>query len=195
MIEELYSNEWVSLRRIVEPSLGINGYVYSHETRCSGKIVVVLPYRIMSDVNANVNIDDIVAGDSLHIEFLLRDEITPCWSVDVSQLSAITGSWEDTDDPLCRSAAVRELWEESGYLIADSEMISLGKSFASKSSDTVYYLYTVNLHGLKPTGDGRGDGSELEARASCRWMREDELFDLLDPQVHLAHNRLMHRLT
>jgi len=187
MIETLYSNKWLSLKCIVVPWEGITGYVYSHETRCDGKIVVVLPYRFRTGGDGDDHCGDI------RVEFLLTNEIVPCWDLATSPMSAITGGWEETDDQLCRATAVRELWEESGYLVADSALISLGRSFASKSSDTVYHLYTVELGDRDPTGDGCGDGSELEAKATCRWVGRDELLDSSDPQVHVAYNRLMRR--
>ena len=44
-ITTLKANSWLSLMEIKDPDKGINGYVYSHETRCQGQIVLVLPYR------------------------------------------------------------------------------------------------------------------------------------------------------
>lgn len=32
--ETLHGNEWLSLRVVRKPSAGVNGYVYSHESRC-----------------------------------------------------------------------------------------------------------------------------------------------------------------
>jgi len=58
MLKTLCENDWVSL-------LDLNGYVYSHETRCNGVIVAILPYR---------------RTEKGRLQFLLRREITPCWS-------------------------------------------------------------------------------------------------------------------
>ena len=43
--QTLHENDWVSLMVVRKPDAGVNGYVYSHETRCRGRIVAILPYR------------------------------------------------------------------------------------------------------------------------------------------------------
>lgn len=198
MIETLCDNEWLSLRRIVDKPRGVDGYVYSHETRCVGRIVVVLPFRVIADdpcEHATHDADRCRAsgGDEdpdVHIEVLLRDELVPCWFSDEPSLSAITGGWEPTDDLLCRSAAVRELFEEAGYRVDDADLVRLGVSRTSKSSDTMNFLYAVDLTEVEQTGDGRGDGSAVEAAATCRWVAANRASEVLDPQVHVVLNRL-----
>ena len=48
-IVTLCDNKLVSLMKIVYPEKGINGYVYSHETRCDGNIISIVPYRFIYD--------------------------------------------------------------------------------------------------------------------------------------------------
>ena len=172
--ETLHHNEWLALKVMRAPAQGVNGYVYSHESRCQGRIIAILPYR------------DTPTGR----QYLLRSEVTPCWSMHPT-LSALTGGYEGgaiADD------AVRELWEESGYRIAKTELIWLGQSFASKSADTVYELYTVDLTG-RTAETAPGDGSILEDEASCLWLDDGlALADVLDPQVAVMHLRLQHRI-
>jgi 8-oxo-dGTP pyrophosphatase MutT (NUDIX family) len=175
--EMLYHNRWVSLVKLVAPNYGVDGYVYSHETRCNGKVVAVLPYRVND------------SGPEPRLEVLLRDEITPCWSLDESQLSAITGGWEKGDDEDCRLTADRELWEEAGYRAP--HLFTLGTCRGTKSSDTVYHLFGVCLTGVPRTGDGHGDGSTLEARATCRWVTPEELaVRTVDPLASVLWLRL-----
>ncbi|MEK6880696.1 MAG: NUDIX hydrolase, partial [Nanoarchaeota archaeon] len=123
-IKTLYDNKWLSLKEIIEPG-EIKGYIYSHETRSDGKIIAILPYRI--DKNGKT-------------EYLLRSEITPAWG-EGDKISSITGGVED-DDHL--TTAQHELKEEGGYIVDKDELKYLGTSFGSKSSDTIYYLYTVD---------------------------------------------------
>lgn len=164
----LCEDPWVSLRVIRRPELGINGYTYSHETRCRGRIVAVLPYRTTPDGR----------------EFLVKSETTPCWGFE-QQLSAITGGFEGDIE----ADAVREVAEETGYTIAKADLIPLGESYASKSTDTVYTLYSVDLTGAEQ-GVATGDGSRLEAESGTHWLALTDLSSVMDPQVPTMCMRL-----
>lgn len=154
----LYNNEWLQLK-------DKNGYIYSHEVRCNGSIVLVLPYRVMGDSCA----------------FLVRDEVTPCWS-DGPTRSAITGGVESMDPG---EDAVREVKEESGYSILRSQLEFLGKCRASKSSDTYYFLYAVDVGELTPE-EAEGDGS-VNDKAPSVWVTGQELCQLEDAQAITAY--------
>ncbi|MEU1761173.1 NUDIX domain-containing protein [Micromonospora sp. NPDC005652] len=169
MIETLFDNEWLALRAVVDPERGISGYVYSHELRCQGRIVAVLPF----------------ADSAEGRRYLIRREVTPCWSLE-PELSAITGGYEGGD---IADDAVRELAEEAGYAITRDELIPLGDSYASKSSDTVYTLYAVDVTS-KEQGVAAGDGSRLEAEGSTVWLDRTRVAQVLDPQVSTMVLRL-----
>lgn len=168
-VADLHANSWVSLRIVRHPDVGVNGYVYSHESRCQGRIVAVLPFR------------DSERGR----EFLVKSEMTPCWGFD-QVLSAITGGYEGGD---IEDDAVREMLEETGYEITRDELIPLGTSYASKSADTVYSLFSVDLTG-REAGEMLGDGSRLEAESLAVWLDLDELAQVMDPQVAVMWMRL-----
>lgn len=158
----LHKTPWLDLRMVREPEAGIDGYIYSHESRSHGRIVAVLPFR------------DAPAGG----EWLVRREVTPCWSLDPT-FSAITGGYEGGD---IADDAVHEMAEETGYIVRREDLVPLGESYASKSADTIYSLFTVDLTG-RVAGDAPGDGSVLEAQGTAVWMTEQELVDIRDPQV------------
>jgi len=164
----LFDNPWLTLNKVVDPENGVNGYVYSHEKRCNGKIVSILPYR---------------KKDGKY-EYLLRKEITPCWSMDY-RISSITGGVEK-DDPI--ETAIHEIKEEAGYSVEIKELISLGICRGTKSSDTEYHLFGVDLTD-KIKGEATGDGSELEKNASCFWS--DSFVDVEDPLVFTAWYKLV----
>jgi predicted NUDIX family NTP pyrophosphohydrolase len=171
-IETLKENKWLSLKIMKYPEKGVHGYVYSHETRCDGKIVSILPYRIKYG----------------KIEYLLRREVTPCWGVDKQVISSITGGVEN-DDP--HTTVIHEILEEAGYDVTKEQLIPLGTSFGIKSSDTVYYYFSVNLTDMKREV-AKGDGSELEAQAEC--VRSKNIDGAVVPLLYTAYYLLQKEL-
>jgi 8-oxo-dGTP pyrophosphatase MutT (NUDIX family) len=122
----LLKNKWLSLKKLYGPT---GDYVFSHEERCQGRIVSILPY-----------VPDSVGQESYVIA---REEFTPPWSTTQLQLSSITGGVDEGEDPVV--AAARELFEETGMKAPVEEFKSLGTVRGAKSSDTLYYLYTVDV--------------------------------------------------
>lgn len=165
----------LALRKLVDTDNDVNGYFYSHESRCNGKIIALLPYRFVPE-------------QFNKLQLLVRNEVTPCWGTQ-RFLSSITGGYEGGDP---RDTAILEMKEEAGYDISSNNLISLGTSFASKSADTIYYLYSVNLAG-ETKGIVTTDGSVLEKKATCVWMSYQELLnsDIQDPQVYVLLTRLI----
>lgn len=161
MFEELFNNKWISLRKI-------GNYVYSHETRCNGKIVSILPWREIYDDYG-----------FLQNQFLMRLERTPCWTSSEPIRCTITGGVE-TDSPILD--AQREILEETGYDVPESALEPLGTSYGTKSSDTIYYLYTVDLTDYEQ-GEAKGDGGFLESMEGCEWVNASAIIDCKDPQA------------
>ena len=164
----LFDNPWVDLRLMRYPERGVNGYVYSHERRCNGQIVAVLPY--------------LRRGGTL--VYLLREEVTPCWGM-APALSALTGGVEDGQGP--RDCALTELREESGYVATLADLILLGTCRGTKSTDTTYHLFAVDVTTMEK-GPADGDGSELEAQA--RMVELTSIDGAVDPLVYVLAYRL-----
>lgn len=185
----LHQNKWVSLLKMVCPEKNVNGYVYTHETRCDGHIVSVLPFRFIT-VGLSSRIDGKYDQyEREELELLLRHEITPCWDVDRQIVSSITGGVgkELTPD----ETAVEEIEQEAGYVIETDDLIDLGTCFGVKSSDTIYHLFAVNLTDREKEMDALGDGSELERLAECRWHSEQDICEVEDPLVYANYVRLL----
>jgi 8-oxo-dGTP pyrophosphatase MutT (NUDIX family) len=174
-VETLHENEWLSLKKMVYPEANINGYVYSHETRCKGNVVSVLPIRLNPKAPRG-------------LEILVRKEVTPCWHPTKPMISSITGGCEDGSTPA--GDTCRELEEEAGYKVTPDMLISLGTIFGTKSTDTIYHLYTVDLTGIPQEGEGAGDGSELEALATCEWSSGP--MGAQDPFVYAIWTRMFY---
>lgn len=166
-IETIYSNKFVELRKISDPENGVDGYVFLHEMLGDG-IVSILPFK----------------KEKEKTRFLLRKEITPCWSMGYN-ISSITGKHDQKTPAL---TAVKELKEEAGYEISSNDLINLGACRGTKSCDTVFYLFSVDLTDKKE-GEATTDGSELEKNASCVWS--DSVSSSVDPLSYVSYYRLM----
>lgn len=165
--KNLGGDKWLEIREM-ENSLG--KYTYSHEIRCGGKIVSVLPYRR-------------VGKDAWEIG--IREEITPCWN-EAPSLSSVTGGLEGDEDPV--KAAKRELLEETGYDVEESKFKSLGTCRGTKSSDTIYYLFGVDLTGIdEPKEAPKGDGTKGDM-APFKWTDIND--SIVDPMVYVSYVRL-----
>jgi hypothetical protein len=169
-IETLCDNEWLSLKNIVYPERDINGYVFSHEKRCQGKIIVILPFKV---------------EERGMIMYLLRSEVTPCWHIEKPITSSITGGFEKEKG--LKKTVIMELKEEGGYTVKEEELIELGVCRGTKSCDTVYHLFSVNLT-TKKQREAKGDGSVLEAKAKCFWSLDLEGCE--DPLAYVCYYRL-----
>jgi 8-oxo-dGTP pyrophosphatase MutT (NUDIX family) len=141
---------WLHLRVASLSDLDVR-YEYAHIARSDGQTVAVLPYRDTSDGR----------------EYLVRQEITPSWGSE-PRLSAVTGGIEDDYDPV--KWARQELLEEAGYRCPQEAFESLGTLRGEKCTDTLYYLYAIDLTDRERDEAPAGDGSPLEDRSTCRWV-------------------------
>ena len=144
-------------------------YVFSHEIRCKGRIIAILPYR-----KAN--------GKT---QYLLRIEPNPAWGYHDKHISSITGGLEKSDT----QTALLEIKEEAGYSVHEDDLIDLGICRGTKSTDTVFRLFSVDLSG-KTCKKATGDGSELEKLAYCYWGDETEINKAVDPLIYVMFVRL-----
>ena len=165
--ESLHKGNWVDLRVMRDPANGVGGYEYLHETRCDGLIVAALPYRRTAH------------GTHLY----LRHEVTPSWGMDTA-ISAITGGVEGGD---VIKTILHELYEEAGIDADTTRLISLGTCRGTKSSDTIYHLFGIDITHSELEA-ATGDGSELEAKAWMAWHVAPD--SAVDPLVYVMYHRL-----
>jgi len=165
--EKAPENKWVSLRQKVMEFGGKQfKYIYSHEDRCAGKIVVIMPYR--RDKN----------GER---EYLLTREHNSLFGYNYT---AITGGVDakTTDLKKIREQAILELQEETGIMSG----LHFVKKFTSiKSSDNQYFLFTEEIgNELRVSVDG--DGSIEELLVVKKWMRVKDALQVLNDPVAIA---------
>lgn len=148
----VFKSDWVSILK-TEPEGTDDEYFYLHESRCDGKIVAVLLYKR-------------TGKDSW--DYGVRKEVTPAWGMK-PELSALTGGVEKGDTP--DETAVKEVKEESGYEIKAADLKKLGICYGTKSTDTIYFLYSCDVTGKEP-GKKTGDGSKLDTEGELIWTHD-----------------------
>lgn len=153
-----YRGKWIEVRTTRD------GYQYVHSVPNKGMGIAVLGYF----------------RDGHTASFLARFEICPAHGRDTACCS-LTGMVDPGEPP--KTAAVRELEEESGYVVHEASLIFLGTTYPSKMSDTVVYMYAVDLSGLSPQ-TAQGDGSMLESVAYCRAVDMRDILRSKDPILH-----------
>jgi 8-oxo-dGTP pyrophosphatase MutT (NUDIX family) len=163
----LCDTPWLQLLELKDPENGVNSYICSHAKWTNGHGVAVLPYRAIQGIGWPGE-GDVSKLDGR--EYLLRQEITPCWGMDPS-LSSITGGMDKEGEGALQTA-MRELHEEGGYkCTSERRWKDLGVCRLGKASTTVMHLFAVDLTGYERT-EAPGDGTALEAMAHCEW-RDD----------------------
>ena len=143
----LKETEWVSL-------YDRDGYIYSHESRCyKNATVAILPFRIHNN----------------KLQLLIRYEYTPSHYVNKQmEATAITGGYDDSSITIA-DTAVKELLEEGGYRADINQLIPFDWCWEGKASDTKVYLYAIDLTDTLERETPKGDGSEGEVGAYCKW--------------------------
>jgi hypothetical protein len=165
-------------------------YEYLHEARCDGNIVAILPYKVTEAMGLTTYLR--------LTSYLLRHEFTPCWG-DSLNVSSITGGWERKRHPTPIDTVIEELREEAGIVLKTERSIrSLGTCRGTKSSDTLYHLFAVDLSLGYEEVEIEGDGGSLEAKAHNVWYGYDNELEILeyaqDPMVFALYSRLKAKL-
>lgn len=175
--EILLSTPWIEVRDYIEPPHG--QYTFVHEPKTHGRRVAVLPFRDNDDGSR---------------AYLMRSEGVVPW-MDEPQMRgvlipcALTGGMEDpTELPV--DAALREIAEETGFVLPPDRLVDLGHCRATKCMSTRYYLFGADVTGLLPklaTTDGTGGEN------GCRvlWTRTPQQY--LDPIAGMMWARLQAR--
>jgi len=158
----LFENKWCS---VIEREL-YNGikWVYGHHGWCNGEGVAVLPYRkVMTNPAWNYS----------ELRYLAHMEICPAHRVNEHGVYAVAGGRDHADEAPV-ATAVRELLEETGYVAREKDMHFLGTCRPSKGTDTLMYLYAVDVTDMELV-EPTGDGTRTEELAYTQWFNASEL--------------------
>lgn len=172
----LFDNKWVT---VIERELenGIK-WTYGHHTWCKGRGIVILPFRReLTKPEWNYS----------ELRYLGRVEICPSHSPN-PKLCAVAGGM-DVENELPAATAVRELFEETGYIAKLKDIIPLGDCRPSKGTDTQMYMFAVDVTDLEK-GTPSGDGSMIEQLASTAWVNKNQAMYSQDPLLATMVGRL-----
>jgi 8-oxo-dGTP pyrophosphatase MutT (NUDIX family) len=153
MIKTVFENDFLAIQER-------EGYFFFHMTRTNGKLAVVVPYR----------------KSGKNIEYLARIEICPAHGL-TPNLYSITGGVELDETPV--QTARHELAEEAGYYVNEKQFVALGEVRPSKQSDTIAYLYTIDLSSVDQKRI-KGDGSRWEENTGVKWVSFREGLGIAD---------------
>ena len=167
-IKVLFDSPFLQLRSIEDSEKGIKPYYYKHVKLYNGSVIAILPYRY---TNYPLGFNK---------EFLLINEMRPAWSIDKLISASLTGGVEKGSYP--EATAVKELKEEAGYTVEESNLEYLGTTYSAKASDTIVHLFAVDVTDLVPELI-KGDGTGLESMSKPIWVTVKELTLVMDPLV------------
>lgn len=174
-VKILYDSPFLQLRSIEDQEKGIKPYYYKHVKLYDGKVIAILPFRY-----SNYPL-------TFNKEFLLIKEMRPAWDIERLTYASLTGGIEKGSDQF--QTAVKELKEETGYIAEEKDLIELGYCWSAKASDTMVYLFTVDVTDKTPEKI-KGDGTGLEAMAEPGWLSENDLQFVTDPLVFTMYSKL-----
>jgi len=122
-------------------------------------------------------------------QYLGRYELTVCHSPEI-ELASLTGMC-DKEGENVKTTAMRELEEESGYVVNDlRRFIELGTVRPSKSSDYTITLFAIEIKDTDEKVEIAGDGTKGEEGAYCKWISREEAVNCKDPLVSTMIARL-----
>lgn len=158
----LYQDDIISVRETTKDD---TKYIYTHEEISDGNRIIILPFR----------------KKLIGHEFLLRRELIPCWDShsDICSISSKMIS----DNP--EQTAVDKVKGDAGYSVEILDLIPLGIVSASKSSDTTYYLYSVDLSNI----DSEYSFNEPLEDISF-WGTESDIMNSIDAQLIACYGKL-----
>ena len=97
----------------------------------------------------------------------------------------ITGSIEKNESE--EQNIIKEVFEESGYIISKKNIISVNKATATTQMNEIVFHYLINLDGCKKT-KCMNDGSFFESISVNKWINEKKLINLIinNKEIYLS---------
>jgi 8-oxo-dGTP pyrophosphatase MutT (NUDIX family) len=177
------TSKWVQVKRKTFPDG--RAYDFVSHPWCLSRGVAVVPYRHVKDYS-------LTELGITETEYLARFEIHAAHDDFRFEMGAITGGYDKPNENYAECAA-RELYEEAGYSVEADKLQFIGHVHPSKATDTVMYLYAVDLSDY--TGEvvaPVGDGTACEEGGYAKWVRIGDAVKSVDPLFVTAIARINH---
>ena len=152
---------------------------FVHQAFTDGVSVAALPFIKSDSINS--------------LKLVLIDEIRVPWNPDETNTAAITGIYDDTSITHAETAA-KEIHEEAGIRVDASALIDLDITWDSKITDTVIYLFAVDVTDLPMENLDNMERESLEIDTYPRIIPEEHIHNINDPLVAQMYVRLKHKL-
>ena len=134
-LKVMFPNKWCEVVDYTEEGEG--QYTFIREPNTNGQRVAVMPFDQGGPIKFLMRAEPVVPWMD---EPRMREPLFPC---------ALTGGMEDpNEDPA--DAAMRELGEETGYVIEQSRLVDLGQTRTVNCLSTVYHLFAADVTGMLP---------------------------------------------
>jgi len=155
----LFKNKWVEVSELSH-KLPDGQVVPFTSVRGTGNgTIAIMPYREVKRKRTST------------IQFLMRNEVVPPWLVNSSETTkkvCVTGAVDDGEVP--HEAAVRELYEETGFRVAPGDLLYFGRMKLGKMFEGDFYLFAVDLTGVEREVEPPGDGTAFEDHSESIWL-------------------------
>lgn len=173
-IEVLHDLKWFNVVKVIAEEAEMIG-LWKDKLN-----VAVLPFTSTSHEENKLTIEKI--GSMYEMNPLRNNNYT---------YTAITGDVENED---VLSAAKRELFEETGYLIEDTERwIYLGEITTSKQTNEIHPCFAVNANYIEQA-EATGDGTINEKLSKFEWIDPEKIFELEDAFLNILFLKLLNKL-
>jgi len=150
-VKSLTQNKYLNIREVYDPSNHVNGYQYAE--------------RLGTDSIA------FICYDAKTGKYLLNEEYTP--PTDEFHVRAFGGSLDKNKSK--EKIVLDEVKEEAGFVVAETEVIPMGRAFVSTQMNQYCYLYLVLVD--KEKQQERQPENAIEAMAKIKWLTAEEIIN------------------
>jgi len=157
----LYKNEWLSLYKTEK------GFIYSQRKNINSTATLCFK-KEKDNFFFLIRYQPLPMIKVKEIKNHQWDDLYPC---------CVTGTIEKGETPI--QNAIKEVYEETNYIVTKKEKIDETFCVASTQSNEVVYCFLFNLTHAKKINKVEGDGSIFEKVSKNLWVSQNEIEKIL----------------